>query len=69
MTMLMKIMLSIVEADEKIRRFEELRTAFRRKHSELKVLLGSNYEESYAEQCKQRLASVKNYIWKANMVK
>ena len=46
MTMLMKIMLSIVEADEKIRRFEELRTAFRRKHSELKVLLGSNYEES-----------------------
>ena len=42
-------MLSIEEVDEKIQRIEELRTAHRRKHNELKVLLASNYEESYAE--------------------
>ena len=35
----------------------------------MKVQLGSNYEESYAEDGKKRLASVKNYIMKANMVK
>ena len=33
------------------------------------MLLGLNYEESYAEDPKKRLASVKNYIMKANMVK
>ena len=33
------------------------------------MLLGSNYEESYAEDSKKRLASLKNYIMKANMVK
>ena len=62
-------MLSIKEVDEKIQQIEELRTAYRRKHNELKVLLASNYEESYAEDGKKRLASVKNYIMKANMVK
>ena len=62
-------MLSIKEVDEKIQQIEELRTAYRRKHNELKVLLVSNYEESYAEDGKKRLASVKNYIMKANMVK
>ena len=41
--------LSIEEIDEKIQRIEELRTAYRGKHNELKVLLGSNYEQSYAE--------------------
>ena len=41
--------LSIEEVDEKIQRIAELRTAYRKKHNELKVLLGSNYEESYAE--------------------
>ena len=35
----------------------------------MKVLLGSNYEESYAEDDKKRLMSVKNYTMKANMVK
>ena len=35
----------------------------------MKVLLGSNYEESYSEDGKKRLASEKNYIMKANMVK
>ena len=49
------------EVDEKIQRIEELRTAYRRKHNELKVLLGSNG--------KKRLTSEKNYIVKANMVK
>ena len=34
--------LSIEEVDEKIQRIEELRAAYRRKHNELKVLLGSN---------------------------
>ena len=33
------------------------------------MLLASNYEESYTEDGKKRLASVKNYIMKANMVK
>ena len=53
--------LSIEEVDEKIQRIEELRAAYRRKHNELKVLLGSNG--------KKRLTSEKNYIMKANMVK
>ena len=35
----------------------------------MKVLLGSNYEQSYAEDAKKRLTSVKHYIMKANMVK
>ena len=54
-------MLSTEEVEEKIQRIEELRTAYRRKHNELKVLLGSNYEESYTEDGQKRLASVKNY--------
>ena len=53
--------LSIEEVDEKIQRIEELRAAYRSKHNELKVLLGSNG--------KKRLTSEKNYIMKANMVK
>ena len=56
--------LSIEEIDEKIQRIEELRTAYRRKHNKLKVLLGSNYEE-----IKKRLTSVKNYIMKTSMMK
>ena len=55
--------LSTEEVDEKIQQIEELRTAYRRKHNELKVLLGSNYDESYTENCKKRLMSVKNYIY------
>ena len=42
-------MLSIEEVDEKIQRIKELRTAYKRKHNELKVLLGPNYEKSYGE--------------------
>ena len=33
------------------------------------MLLGSNYEESYAKDSQKRLASLKNYITKANIVK
>ena len=55
-------MLSIEELDRKIQQIEELRTAYRRKHNELKLLLGQNYEESHAEDSKKRLMSVKNYI-------
>ena len=49
-------MLSIEEVDEKIQQVEELRTAYRRKRNELKVLLGLNYGESYAKSGKKRLA-------------
>ena len=56
-------MLSTEEVDEKSQQIEELRTAYRQKYNELKVLLGSNYEESYTEDCKKRLMSVKNYIY------
>ena len=62
-------MLSIQEVDEKIQQIEELRSAYKRKHNELKVLLRSNYEDSYAEDGKKRLVSVKNYIMKANRMK
>ena len=60
---------SIEDVDGKIQQIEELRTAYRRKHNELKVLLGIHYEEPYAEDDKKRLASVKNYVMKANMVR
>ena len=33
------------------------------------MLLGSNYEESCAENVKKKLTSAKNYIMKVNMVK
>ena len=46
-------MLLIEEVDKKIQQIEELRTAYRRKHNELIVLLGSNYEESYVEDDKK----------------
>ena len=45
MTIMMKIMLSREEVDEKIQRIEKLRTVYRRGHNELKVLLGLNYEK------------------------
>ena len=56
------------QVDRKTQQIEELRTAYRGKHTEL-PLLGSNYEESYAEDGKKRLMSLKNYILKANVVK
>ena len=62
-------MLSIEEADKKNRRIEELKTAYRRNHNELKVLIGSNYEESYVENGKKRLVSMEHCIMKVNMVK
>ena len=62
-------MLSIKEVDEEIQQIEELRTAYRRKHNELKVLLGSNYEGLYIKDGKKRLTSLKNFIMKVNMVK
>ena len=33
------------------------------------MVLGSNYEDLYAEDGKKRLKSVKNHIMKANMVR
>ena len=64
-----KNMLSIEEFDGKLQQIEELRTTYRIRHSKLKVVLGSNYEDSYAEDGKKRLKSVKNHIMKANMVR
>ena len=61
--------LSIEEVDEKTPRIEVLWTGDRRRYNEHKVLLGSNYEESCAENVKKKLTSVKNYIMKVNMVK
>ena len=62
--------LSIEEVDEKIQRIAVLRTAYGKKHNELKVLLGSSYEESYAEDGKSvKIDVIKNYTMKANMVK
>ena len=61
--------ISMEEVDQNIQRIEELRSAYRGKHNKLKVLPGSNYEESYAEDDKKRLTSAKNYIMKANMMK
>ena len=65
----MQNMLSIAEVDGKIQQIEELRTSYRRKYNELKVLLNLNYEESYTEDGKKKLASGSNYIMKASMVK
>ena len=62
-------MLSIEEVEKKIQRIEELRTDYRRNHNELKVLIGSNYEEPYAEDGKKRLVSMEHCIMKVNMVK
>ena len=61
--------LSREEVDSKLQRIEELRTASRIKHNELKMLLCPNYEESYAGDCKKRLTSMENYIMKGSMVK
>ena len=44
-----------IEVDGKIQRIEELRTAYRGKHNELKVLLGSNYEESSTEDLQEKI--------------
>ena len=62
-------LISIEEVYGNIQRIEELRTVYRGKHNELKVLLGSKYEESSAEDGKKRLTSAKNYIMKANIMK
>ena len=66
MTILVKIMqrmcigefdeqLISIEVDGKIQRIEELRTAYRGMYNELKVLLGSNYEESSTEDLQEKI--------------
>ena len=61
-------MLLIEEVREKIQWIQELRTGYKRKYNELKVLLGSNYEE-LCWRWHKKLASVKKYIMKGNMVR
>lgn len=58
---------SVGETGE-IQWIKEWRATYREEHNKLKVLFGLNYEESYTENDKKRLVSVKNYIMKANMM-
>ena len=40
---------SIAEIDVRINKMEEFRTSYRKKHKELKLILGSKYEEVYRD--------------------
>ena len=48
---------------------EEFRTSYRKKHKELKLILGSKYGEAYGDDYDRKLRSVKEYIKKANHFK
>ena len=61
--------LDLTEVNGKVQRLEVIRTNYRRKHNELKILLGSKYDEIYAESYEQHLKMVKSYILKTNIVK
>ena len=60
---------SIGEIDVKINKMEEFRTLYRKKHKELKLILGSKYGEAYGDDYDRKLRSVKEYIKKANHFK
>ena len=60
---------SISEIEGKINKIEQLRTSYRKKHKELKLMLGSKYGEVYEEDYDRKLSSVKEYIKKANHFK
>ena len=60
---------SVAEIEGKINKIEELRTAYRRKHKQLKLLLGSKYGEVYDEDYDRKVSSVKEYIKNANHFK
>ena len=62
-------MLDASEFDDKIRKLEELRTVYRRKHKELKVLSGISYENLYGKSVEKFLMLVKEYIRGANSFK
>ena len=50
------------ELDDIIRKIEELRTSYRTKHNELKVLANVFCKEMFEETCNEVLVSIKNYI-------
>ena len=60
---------SISEIEGKINKVEQLRTSYRKKHKELKLMLGSRYGEVYEKYHDKKLSSVKEYIKKANHFK
>ena len=59
----------IAEIDVKINKMEEFRTSYRKKHKELKLILGSKYEDLYSGNYDRKLSSVKEYIKRANHFK
>ena len=54
-----KDMLHASEIDNKIIKLEELRTGYRRKHKELKILHGIWYEDLYGKSVEKTLMLVK----------
>ena len=62
-------MLDTSEIDNKISKLEELRTGYRRKHKELKILSGTSYEDLYGKSVEKTLMLVKEYIRGANSFK
>ena len=59
----------IAEIDVKINKMEEFRTSYRKKHKELKLILGSKYEDLYSGNYDRKLSSVKEYIKRVNHFK
>ena len=62
-------MVDASEIDSKISKLEELRTGYRRKHKELKILDGISYEDLYGKSVEKTLMLVKEYIRGANSFK
>ena len=62
-------MLDASEIDNKISKLEELRTGYRGKHKELKILSGISYEDLYGRGVEKTLMMVKEYIRDANSFK
>ena len=59
-------MLDASENDSKIRKLEELKTGYRSKDKELKILCGTSYECLYGENAEKTLILFKEYIRGAN---
>ena len=60
---------SISEIEGNINKIEQLRTAYRKKPKELKMILGSKFGEVHGKDHDKKLSSVKKYIKKANHFK
>ena len=59
----------MLDASESDNKLEELRTGYRRKHKELKILSGISYEDLYGKSVENTLMLVKEYIGGANSFK